>query len=123
MGAARREAARVRALRETTILDTAPEAGYDDLARLASLVFQAPIALVTFVDEDRDYIKSSIGVSARELPRRIPFCEAVVRAGELVLVADAREAGGVPPLELGRRAIVFYAGAPLLTADGHALGA
>jgi PAS domain S-box-containing protein len=115
--AAKNEDERLRALRETTILDTAPEAGYDALARLASLIFQAPVALVSFVLEDRDYVKSCVGASARELPRRIPFCQEVVRAGELLVVS-----AGADGVRLGGRPVVFYAGAPLLTSEGHALG-
>ena len=80
---ARNEAARLEALARYEILDTAPEQEFDDLTKLAAHVCGAPLAQITFVDRDRQWFKSRIGVEATQTPRDISFC------GHAILGSDA----------------------------------
>jgi PAS domain S-box-containing protein len=118
------EAARLRALRELGVLDTAPEERFDRLTRLAQDMFQAPIALVTLVDENRQWFKSNLGLGVGETSRDVAFCaHAILDDGVLVVpdaTADPRFADN--PLVTGDPDIRFYAGAPLATSDGHSVG-
>ena len=118
------EAARLRALRELGVLDTAPEERFDRLTRLAQDMFQAPIALVTLVDEDRQWFKSNLGLSVGETPRAVAFCAHAILDDEVLVVPDARADPRFAdnPLVTGDPDIRFYAGAPLATSDGHSVG-
>lgn len=121
-----REAARLAALRECAVLDTPPERVFDDLTLIASAICDAPVALVSLVDEGRQWFKSARGIGeVRETPREVAFCaHAIVDRSELFVVRDARadRRFAANPLVQGGPMIRFYAGAPLRTADGHALG-
>jgi GAF domain-containing protein len=122
-----REAERLAALRRYEILDTPPERALDDITGLAAHICSAPTALITFIDSERQWFKSRYGWEDSESSREISFCaHAIVAAdgGELV-VTDASQdprfrdnpyVTANPPL------VCFYAGVPLLTPDGHALG-
>lgn len=118
------EAQRTDALRECRILDTAPEDEFDDLTRLASRICEAPISLMTLVDENRQWFKSRVGMDAAETARDIGFCaHAILQPGLFVVpdaLSDARFADS--PLVLSEPKIRFYAGAPLVLRDGHAVG-
>lgn len=119
-----REIERLAALHSYEVLDTPAEQMFDDLARLAALILAAPIALVSIVDERRQWFKARFGLTAPETPRDISFCGHVV-AGESPLIVtnapnDARFADN--PLVTGELAIRFYAGMPLRTTDGFVLG-
>ena len=126
--AALNDPARLRALRESGLLDSAPEARFDRLANLAAEMIGAPVALVSLVDEDRQYFKSCVGLPApwsdrRETPLSHSFCQHVVVAREPLVVEDAR----VHPLLHDNLAIrdlgvIAYLGIPLIDAGGHALG-
>ncbi|GAC1357282.1 MAG: hypothetical protein NVSMB31_17790 [Vulcanimicrobiaceae bacterium] len=120
------EAARLHALTLYDILDTGREDSYDDLTKLAAYICAAPIALVTLIDEDRQWFKSEVGLpELSETPRDIAFCDRTIRQADLFIVPDAladpRFADN--PLVVGDPYIRFYAGAPLTTADGYSLGA
>ena len=118
------EPARVEALRQYAILDTLPEQAFDDLTLLAAHICQAPVALISLVDAERQWFKSRIGWDVSETPRDVAFCaHAIVAPGSLVVpdtLADERFAHN--PLVLAEPHIRFYAGAPLRAPDGHALG-
>ena len=120
------ESARLSALIRYRILDTPPEAAFDDIARLAALICQTPMALITLVDKHRQWFKAAIGIEAREMPRECSFCaHAINHPTELMVIPDAiaddRFAGN--PLVQNEPHVRFYAGAPLVTPEGFALGA
>jgi serine/threonine protein kinase len=119
------EAERLAALRRYRILDTDPEQGFDDLTLLAAHVCGTPIALITLLDADRQWFKSKLGLSLRETSRNVSFCAHTILQGEPFIVRDAaqdeRFAGR--PLVRCDPHVRFYAGIPLVSPDGHALGA
>jgi anti-sigma regulatory factor (Ser/Thr protein kinase) len=120
------DAARVAALRRYRILDTDPEQAFDDLTLLASYICGAPIALITLLDEDRQWFKSKVGLSGSETARNVSFCtHAIEHPSEIMIVRNALEDQRFVnnPFVVHDPKIRFYAGAPLVTPEGHALGA
>jgi anti-sigma regulatory factor (Ser/Thr protein kinase) len=118
------EADRLAALRRYRILDTEPEQRFDDLALLASQICGTPMALISLVDRDRQWFKARVGMAAAQTPRDVAFCARAIAQTDLFVVPDALEDDRFRhnPLVLEEPHIRFYAGAPLITADGHALG-
>jgi anti-sigma regulatory factor (Ser/Thr protein kinase) len=118
------ETERIASLHRYRILDSNPEQAFDDLALLASYVCQTPIALISLVDTDRQWFKSHVGISASETSRSISMCAHAIEQTGLYIVPDATtdEKFRDNPFVTGEPNIRFYAGAPLVTPDGHALG-
>lgn len=118
------EPQRLKALGRYRILDTAPEAQFDDLVLIAAQILDVPIALVSLIDVDRQWFKARYGLDAPQTPRDVSFCGHAVASGEPLIVRDAtadpRFADN--PLVVGDPRVVFYAGAPLTTPDGYTLG-
>lgn len=118
------EAKRLAALRRYDILDTPPEEAFDRIADLATVIFDVPIALVSLVDEERQWFKACYGLDVRETSRDVSFCAYAMYADEVMVVPDATQDPRFQdnPLVTGELGIRFYAGAPLKTPDGHGLG-
>lgn len=119
------EALRLETLRRYNVLDTPPEMDFDDMVKLAAQICQVPIAAVSLIDENRQWFKSIIGLHVTETSRNVAFCaHAILNPEELLEVRDAqldlRFADN--PLVTHEPHIRFYAGAPLITNDGLALG-
>ena len=121
------ESARIAALAESGLLDTPTERVFDALTQAAAVICDTPIALVSLIDQRRQWFKSAIGLSqGAQTPRDAAFCaHAILAPRQLMEIPDAArdERFSDNPLVTGAPDIRFYAGAPLLTRDGHALGA
>jgi diguanylate cyclase (GGDEF)-like protein len=118
------EETRLEALRSLGVLDTAPEQRFDRLTRMAKRMFGVPIALVSLVDENRQWFKSCVGLSATETPRDISFCGHAILGNEVFVIPDAtRDARFADnPLVLNDPKIRFYAGCPLRSLNDSKLG-
>lgn len=118
------EAERLLLLNTLQVLDTPEEAVFDDLVRQAANMLDTPIALVSLVDEFRQWFKAHHGLDARETSRTIAFCAHAINGTDLFVVEDAREDPRFSsnPLVRGAPHIRFYAGMPLIMPSGEALG-
>lgn len=118
------EEARVSALRQLNVLDTSPEPELDALTGLVTFICGTPMAVISLVDEDRQWFKSRVGVDITQTSRHISFCQYAILERRLFVVPDAAkdERFADSPLVTSGPRIRFYAGVPLLNDDGHALG-
>ncbi|APE18196.1 sensor domain-containing diguanylate cyclase [Mycolicibacterium pallens] len=119
------ERERLNVLADYNIMDSLPEQAYNDFAKLASAICGTPIALITLLDEQRQWFKANIGLGVSETPRSQAFCaHAIMNPDEVMTVEDARadERFVSNPLVTGDPGIRFYAGAPLVAPTGEALG-
>ncbi|MGN6366925.1 MAG: ATP-binding protein [Phycisphaerae bacterium] len=118
------EEARLAAVQASGLLDTPPEASFDDITTLAARICGTPIALVSILDKDRQWFKSKTGIDVSETPRSMAFCNYPVSDRHFTQVVDAASDArfAANPLVKGDPHIRFYAGAPLIGDDGHAVG-
>ncbi|GAA0610453.1 hypothetical protein GCM10009422_01590 [Brevundimonas kwangchunensis] len=118
------ERSRIAALKAYGVLHTAPEADFDEIVRLAALICETPTALLSLVAEDEQWFKARVGLDACSTSRDVSFCDHAMRGADVMVVPDAR----LDPrfadnaLVTGAPHIRFYAGAPLVSPDGHPLG-
>lgn len=119
------EQERLKSLISMAVLDTPPERAYDDITRMASIVCNTPIALISLIDDKRQWFKSRVGLDVQETPRELAFCaHAIRRSQEVMIVPDAWSDGRFQSnaLVTGDPRIRFYAGAPIVTSNGQAMG-
>ena len=118
------ERKRLKVLWQYEVLDTVPEAIFDDLTELAAGICEAPIALISLVDEKRQWFKSKFGTTLNETSRDVSFCAHAIQQPDLFIVPDTTQDARFAqnPLVTSDPKIRFYAGAPLITPDGYALG-
>ncbi|SMB91654.1 PAS domain S-box protein [Deinococcus hopiensis] len=118
------ELRRLQALRRYNIVGTPPEGAFDRLAGLAARLFRAPIALITFMEEHRQWFKACVGTTLRENQRELSFCTYTVALGDVLVVPDTTQDSRFAhnPLVTGPAHLRFYAGAPLLSGHGEVIG-
>lgn len=118
------EKRRLNVLWQYEVLDTVPEQLFDDLTELAAVICEAPIALISLVDEHRQWFKSRFGTSVQETSRDVSFCAYAIQQPDLFIIPDATLDARFSsnPLVISDPKIRFYAGAPLTTPDGYSLG-
>jgi len=118
------EKQRLAALQRYAILDSDPENAFDDVVRLAKRLFDVPVALIALVDQDRLWFKSIDGRDVKEIPRDLAFCSYTILSDDILVIPDATrdELYRDNPRVKGEPNIRFYAGAPIITKEGHRIG-
>ncbi|WP_156375682.1 GGDEF and EAL domain-containing protein [Methylobacterium sp. Leaf125] len=114
---------RLHALKQLRLLDTPPAESFDRITRMASQLFDLPIAAISLTDSDRQWFKSRVGVDHWEIPRDRAPCGEVADTTRAVLIPDLRDHPCYRDSLLAQSGIRFYAGAPLITREGFCLGA
>ena len=116
---------RLTALSAYPVLDATPQKEFDAITRLASFVCKTPIALITFIDADRQWVKSSVGIDLKQIPRADAFCNHAIISNNVLEIEDVLEHEDLRdnPFVLNDPQIRFYAGAPLIDPNGFRLGA
>jgi GAF domain-containing protein len=124
MNSAADETERLQSLRGYRLLDTPSEPEFDAIVRTAAEALDAPIALISLIDENRQWFKARVGLDLQESSRSIAFCAHAIRGQETMVVPDAsRDARFMNnPFVVNDPSIRFYAGTPLETREGHRLG-
>lgn len=120
----RNEALRLATLHNYDILDSDPEPSFDKITKLAANLFNVPVALVTFIDDKRQWFKSAVGTTATEVPRGIAFCTHTVVSGDPTIILDAADDARFAdnPMVISAPGIRFNVSAPLRAPDGTVLG-
>ncbi|MDB5153620.1 MAG: domain S-box protein [Mucilaginibacter sp.] len=116
---------RLNALGSYQVLDTLPEKEFDSITRLVSYICKTPIALISFIDADRQWVKSRVGMDAKQMPREDSFCNHTIADDKILEIGDVleNEIFRQSPFVINDPQIRFYAGAPLIDAGGYRLGA
>lgn len=121
---AKTEIKRLENLHKYEILDTPADGDFDEITSLAAKIFNVPIAIITLVDSDRIWFKSSYGLDAEEIPRDPGLCSSAIMTDDIYIVEDARKDPRTlsNPLVAGLMGLQFYAAAPLRSSEGFNLG-
>ena len=124
-GALQREFERLTTLKLYHVLESGPDSELDDITRLTAELLGVPICLISISDEHRQWFKSRVGIDVCEVPRKNAFCDYATQGHDLFIVPDARldERFASHPMVVGELGVRFYAGMPLITPGGEALGA
>ncbi|CAN5913505.1 hypothetical protein BH11PSE13_BH11PSE13_41130 [soil metagenome] len=120
-----REANRMAALESLHVLDSTAEKEYDDLTRIAAQICGTPVSAIALIDVERQWFKSTVGIDVSETPREFSFCAHAIQNPEQVMVvgdATKDERFVDNPFVTASNGVRFYAGAPLVTTSGHAVG-
>lgn len=120
----KKEARRLEALRQYQILDTPPEQVFDDLAFLAAQICGTAIAVINLIDSKRHWFKAKIGLDVQQMPRDIGFCPFCIEKGDALIIPDtlADKQYACDPVVTSEPYVRFYAGVPLITPSGEAIG-
>ncbi|NLQ18717.1 GAF domain-containing protein [Marinomonas sp. M1K-6] len=118
------EVARLRALQELGLLEMPDDKRFDRITRLAKVIFDTPIVFISFVDEEQQFFRSSMGIDITSTPRSISFCQYAIEHDQLMIIEDALldNRFKTNPLVTGEPHIRFYAGAVLRSYDQYAIG-
>ncbi|MGO4770828.1 ATP-binding protein [Flavobacterium sp. W22_SRS_FK3] len=118
------EKGRLAALKRYNILDTLPDHAFDDATKLVSYICGVPIAHISFIDENRQWFKSEVGIGLSEIPREISFCQYTIMESKMVEIPDTllNDRFKEDPNVTGGFKVRFYAGIPLTTPDGYNIG-
>ena len=118
------EKQRLESLRHTGVVGTMPEDAYDEISRMVSKILDVPICLVSFIDDERLWFKSSQGIDIQEILRKGTFCDQAILSGDVFIVSDALEDEQFKHFSIvvNPPGVRFYAGAPLRSSDGHTWG-
>ena len=121
---AKGESNRIKKLLSYKVLDTSAETAYDDLAAIAAQICGTSASAVSLIDSGRQWFKAKVGTELRETPRDIAFCAHAILQPQVMIVPDARldKRFANNPLVVGEPFIRFYAGAPIVTPEGYAMG-
>lgn len=119
------EQKRLNAVHKLEILDSSTESEFDDLVKLAALIFEVPMSTVTIVDEHRQWFKAAVGLEVQQTPRNISFCTHTIEQDEPMVIGDTSQDARFAdsPLVKHGPKLGFYAGVPLKTSDDYAVGA
>ncbi len=119
------EIARVDALTRYRILDSPPDPAFDDLVHLAAALCSAPIAVMSFIDHDREWFKAEVGLGMTQTVRSAGLCSHTIDTKDLLVIEDVQSDPRFSshPLVSASPRVRFYCGTPILTPDGHAIGA
>ena len=119
------EIARLKALESYQIVDSLPEAEYDDITKIAAIICDTPIATISFIDADKQFVKAKVGIDIVKVPRSSSFCAHTINNSNEFLIIPYSQENVLfydNPFVMDPPNIIFYAGIPLVTADGYALG-
>ncbi len=118
------EELRIESLRKSGILDTSADARFDTIVDLTQKIFDVPVCLISFVDEDRQWFKSCYGVDVKETSRNIAFCNYTILTDEVFEVPDAAldDRFKENPLVTGLHNVRYYSGAPIISVEGFNVG-
>lgn len=117
------ERSRVSDLKSYGIMDTPPEVSYNQLAFIASIICDTPVALVSFIDSERQWFKAAVGIDIKEIPRKTSMCIKTLEQDNVIVISDmTKNPDYSDNYYVVEKKFVFYAGVPLISCSGHSIG-